>query len=66
MLQKLADLLAEANKTESFFPVIKHNQLLKMVQEAGLDLDEDELHQVHVIYSYREVHQVIYSYRELH
>lgn len=64
MLQKLADLLAEAKKTESFFPVIKHNQLLKMVQEAGLDLDEDELHQV--IYSYRELHQVIYSYRELH
>lgn len=46
MLQKLADLLAETKKMESFFPVIKHNQLLKMVQEAGLDLDEDELHQV--------------------
>lgn len=42
---KLADLLAETKKMESFFPVIKHNQLLKMVQEAGLDLDEDELHQ---------------------
>lgn len=64
MLQKLVDLLVEVKKTESFFLVIKYNQLLKMVQEVGLDLDEDELYQV--IYSYREVYKVIYSYRELY
>lgn len=57
MLQKLVDLLVEVKKTESFFLVIKYNQLLKMVQEVGLDLDEDELYQV--IYSYREVQRVI-------
>nr|XP_022298273.1 leucine-rich repeat serine/threonine-protein kinase 2-like isoform X2 [Crassostrea virginica] len=42
---KLADLLAETRKTASCFPVLKYNQLLKIVQEASLDLDEDELQQ---------------------
>ncbi|XP_055999651.1 leucine-rich repeat serine/threonine-protein kinase 2-like isoform X2 [Ostrea edulis] len=42
---KLADLLTETRRMEQSFPVMKHNQLLKIVQDAALDLDEDELHQ---------------------
>ncbi|KAK6177348.1 hypothetical protein SNE40_015467 [Patella caerulea] len=43
---KLSELLSEeAKNPESNLPVLRRNQLLKLVQNAGLDLDEEELDQ---------------------
>ncbi|ESO88800.1 hypothetical protein LOTGIDRAFT_125534, partial [Lottia gigantea] len=43
---KLSELLSEEGKScENNLPVLRRNQVLKLVQKAGLDLDEDELPQ---------------------
>ena len=47
MSQRLQDLLSkEARNLGSSLPIIKQSRLVKIVRDAQLDLDRDELHQV--------------------
>lgn len=48
LFQKLSDKLAEEAKIllKKSYPIISHNQLLKIVKQSSIDLDEEELIQV--------------------
>ena len=48
LLQRLQELLYEESRNlYSSLPIIRHRRLKKIVMDAELDLDEDELLQVH-------------------
>ncbi len=51
MLQRLQDLLYEqAQNCYLTLPIIRHRRLQKIVDDAALDLDKDELQQVTIFY----------------
>lgn len=50
LFQKLAEVLSEEARkmTVKDFPVVRHNQLMRIIHNENLELDEDELKQVNV------------------